>query len=174
MSSVRIRRYAPAHAVPLNEAALESVAEVGPWLPWCHRGHTLDEAESYIRQQRERFERGEEYSFAIESEDGRLLGGCGLNELDQSNRRCNLGYWVRSSETGRGHATQAVLQLASWAFSHTDLVRLEIVASVENKPSQRVAERVMSVREGVLRRRLLLHGRWHDAVSYSIIRPDVT
>ena len=32
----RIRRYRPA------DAALESVAEVGPWLPWSHAGHTLE------------------------------------------------------------------------------------------------------------------------------------
>jgi len=62
--------------------------------------------------------------------------------------------------------------LSDWAFSNTDLVRLEIVAAVGNRWSQRVAEKVEAVREGVLRKRLLIHGIWHDAVVFSITRVD--
>ena len=85
-------------------------------------------------------------------------------------RFANLGYWVRSSAAGRGVAPAAVRLLADWAFRETDLLRLEIVAAVGNRRSQRVAEKAGAIREGVLRDRLLLHGQPHDVVIYAILR----
>jgi ribosomal-protein-serine acetyltransferase len=82
----------------------------------------------------------------------------------------NLGYWVRSSETGCGIATWAAQRLAAWAFANTDVTRLEIVAAVGNTASQAVATKAGALREGVLRARLLIHGRLHDAVLFSLIR----
>jgi len=61
--------------------------------------------------------------------------------------------------------------MRKWAFASTELVRLEILVAISNLPSQRVAEKAGAVREGVLRRRLLLHGVSHDAVMFSLTRP---
>jgi len=116
------------------------------------------------------FAESSEFMFVMESDNGLYLGGCGLNRINSEHRCANLGYWVRSSRVGQGIATRAVKLLAEWAFSHTDLVRLEILSAVDNKPSQRVAEKAGAVREGVLRRRLQSHGVWHDAVVFAITR----
>ncbi len=170
MSPVRLRPYTEAHAASLVEAARESVAEVGRWLPWCHAGYQLSEARDWIRGERELFEKRTSFQFAIESDAGLFLGGCGLNQLNPLHRFANLGYWIRSSLTGHGHASQAVRLLSAWAFENTELVRLEIVAAVGNRASQRVAEKAGAVREGVLRDRLQIHGVWHDAAVFSITR----
>jgi RimJ/RimL family protein N-acetyltransferase len=50
---------------------------------------------------------------------------------------------------------------------------LEIIAASDNLPSQRVAEKAGARREGLLRHRLLLGGRPHDALIYSLIRADL-
>jgi RimJ/RimL family protein N-acetyltransferase len=113
---------------------------------------------------------GREFAFAIVGADGGFLGGCGVNQINSVHRYGNLGYWVRSSATGRGAATEAVRQAAEFAFRYTDLVRLEIVCAVENRRSQRVAERAGAAREGVLRSRLQLHGQSVDAVMFGLIR----
>ena len=113
---------------------------------------------------------GHEYTFAIVGDDGRFLGGCGINQINRIHKFGNLGYWVRTSATGRGVASEAVRQAAGFAFRNTDLVRLEIVCAVGNERGQRVAGRAGAVREGVLRRRLLLHGEPVDAVMYSLVR----
>jgi RimJ/RimL family protein N-acetyltransferase len=84
----------------------------------------------------------------------------------------NLGYWVRSSATGRGIAPAAVLQLIPWVFLNTPLHRLEIVAAVDNVRSQRVAEKVGAHRDAVLKKRTLVRGQPSDAVLFSILRPD--
>ena len=167
----RLRPYAATDASALFEAARESIAEVYPWLPWCHPDYSLAEAEQWASSRAELASRGEEYNFAIVDPDGRYLGGCGLNQVNRTHRFANLGYWVRTSATGRGVATESVRQLEQFAFRHTDLVRLEIVCAVGNARSQRVAERAGAVREGVMRSRLLLHDRPVDAVMYSLVRP---
>lgn len=165
-----IRAYQPADARQLWEAARESVGEVFRWLPWCHAEYSMAEAVEWTQSRGPLADDGREYNFAIVSADGRLLGGCGVNQVNRIHRFGNLGYWVRTSATRRGVATEAVRQVAAFAFQNTDLVRLEIVCAVGNNASQRVAERAGATREGVLRHRLLLHGEPVDAVMYSLTR----
>jgi RimJ/RimL family protein N-acetyltransferase len=130
----------------------------------------MDAARCWIELQVSAFEASKAFEFVILAPDGRFLGGCGLNQIDEVNHRANLGYWVRSSATGHGVATTAIRQLVQWAFNNTALVRLEVVVSTENAASLRVAEKSGAMSEGVLKKRLLLHGMWHDAVMLSFVR----
>jgi len=171
---ISIRPYQLDDVPRLFEAARESVATVGRWLPWCHAGYAIEEAQAWVEKQVAAFQAGTEYHFTIVSADGRFLGGCSLNQLDSVNRRANFGYWIRSSAAGRGVMTAAARLLADWAFRHTDLLRLEILAATGNRASQRVAEKIGALREGVLRSRLLLHGEALDAVVFSLLRAEWT
>jgi ribosomal-protein-serine acetyltransferase len=170
VAACSLRPYAPDDARALWEAARESIREVSEWLPWCHPDYSLAEAEEWVRSRAPLTAAGREHAFAIVDAADRLLGGCGLSRIDGGQRFGNLGYWVRTSATRRGVATEAVRQLAEFAFESTDLVRLEIVCAVGNVASQRVAERAGAVREGVLRQRIRLQGRSVDAVMYSLVR----
>lgn len=171
MAGVSIRPYQALDANGMLEAVRESVAEVGPWMPWCHPAYSAEDAKTWVGNQVRAFRQRSAYEFAVVGEDGRYSGGCGLNQMDSDNRRCNLGYWIRSSSMRRGIATSAVRLLHAWAFENTDLIRLEIVVAVGNIASQRVAEKAGAIREGVLRSRVLLHGHAHDAVMFSFTRP---
>lgn len=169
-SKVGIRCYRPEDAAALHEAAIESRTDVYAWLSWCHLDYSLAEAEAWATSQQRLFEQGEAYEFVIIDGEDRFLGGCGLNRINPTDRVANLGYWVRNTAVGRGVATRAVRLLADFAFSETELERLEIVCAVGNEASRRVAEKAGAVREGVLRGRIYLHGVPRDAVIYSILR----
>jgi RimJ/RimL family protein N-acetyltransferase len=169
MPDVTIRFYRLEDAQPLLEAALESVSEAGPWMPWCHTGLTVEDIRGWIESQIAEREAGTAFEFAVQDTTGAYLGGCGLNNINAERRFANLGFWVRSSMAGRSVAPEAVRAVARWAFSNTELERLEIVCAVGNTRSQRVAEKAGAHREGVLQSRLFLHGRPHDAVLYSIV-----
>jgi ribosomal-protein-serine acetyltransferase len=170
MTPCRIRPYEAGDVRPLWEAARESVDEVSRWLSWCHADYSMEEARDWVRSRAALAAEGRDYAFAIVGADGRFLGGCGINQINRVHRFANLGYWVRTSATRQGVAREAVRQAGDFAFRSTDLVRLEIVCAVENVASQRVAEGAGGRREGVLRHRLLLHGRPVDAVMYSLVR----
>ncbi|MDZ4347134.1 MAG: GNAT family N-acetyltransferase, partial [Candidatus Binatia bacterium] len=120
-TDISIRSYRLDDAAALHEAAIESVSEVRPFMPWCRPDLTVDAAGCWIEAQMSAFEAGKAFEFVIVAPDGRFLGGCGLTQIDEMNHRANLGYWVRSSATGHGVATTAIRQIVQWAFNNTPL-----------------------------------------------------
>ena len=84
----------------------------------------------------------------------------------------NLGYWVRTSRAGEGIATEAAKLIARYGFEKLGFQRIEIVVPTGNLPSLRIAEKLGSVREGLLRNRAYLHGSPYDAHMYSLIPTD--
>ena len=167
--SITIRPYQLSDAEALVEAARESTREIFPWLPWCHPEFSRKDAEEFLRAQVEAWASRREFEFCVVNADGRLVGGCALNQIHWGHRFGNVGYWVRTSDTGRGIATEAARQVIEFARAETDLVRLEIVAAVGNHASARVARKVGATLEGILRARLFLHGVPHDALMFSIV-----
>jgi ribosomal-protein-serine acetyltransferase len=171
---IRLRRFALDDVEALHEAAMESIADVHPWLPWCHPEYTREESVAWCQSRAAAWKRDEEYSFVIEDvQTRRFLGSCGLNQIDRLRLRANLGYWVRSSETGRGIATAATRLLARFGFEELGLQRIEIIAAVENFGSQRVAAKAGATRECIARNRLRMHDRQADAVCFSLIPSDL-
>ncbi len=169
-AQIVIRPYEPGDAAPLQEAIVESVREISPWLPWCHPAYSLADSRTWIEHCRAAWEEAAEYNFAIVSPAGRLLGGCGLNQLRKEHRIANLGYWVRTSAVGTGVAPAAARKLARFAFRETELARLEIVVAVDNARSHRVAVKVGALREGIAHDRLYAYGASRDAVVYALLR----
>ncbi len=163
--------YEPGDAAALTEAVQESVREVQPWMPWCYPGYSIGDAREYIGAAMAGRRQGTMYDFAI-LVDGRIAGGCGMNQINVLDRVANLGYWVRTSCAGRGVATAAVRQLLRWGFDHTNLNRIEIVAAVDNHASQRVAEKKGAGRDAVLAKRTMVAGQPSAAVLYSVLRAD--
>ena len=105
--------------------------------------------------------------FDAETQD--LVGGCGLNQFNQLNRFCNLGYWVRQSRQREGAARASVEALAAFGFSMLQFVRIEIIVASGNQPSLAVARACGAWHEGVARQRLVLHGRPVDAHVFSLV-----
>lgn len=153
-------------------AAHESLESVGKWMVWCHAGYSMDHATNWVQIATEGHARKTVFEFAIVADDGTFAGGCGINHINTIDRFANLGYWVRASYERRGLATKATNALIDWAFANTDLNRIEIVAAVGNRRSQRVAEKVGAVREAVLRDRMIVGGVPVDAVMFSVVRTD--
>jgi RimJ/RimL family protein N-acetyltransferase len=169
---ISLRMYDMADVDEHFAAVSASQKELEPYMPWCHAKYSLDESTAWVASRDSAFLAGAAYDFVIVSSEGRILGACGLNQIDDRNRRANLGYWVRTDATRRGVATAATVLLADWAFANTPLDRLEIMVAKSNVASQRVAEKAGAVREGLLRRRLVEKNGAEDAVIYSILRSD--
>jgi len=156
-----------------TEAVRESIPELKPWMSWCHDDYSEDDTSNWIKSLPSGWAEGTSYNFAItDIQDGRLLGGCGLNHINPTYRFANLGYWVRTGRTGEGIASRAVRLIASFAFEQVKLVRVEIVVAVGNYPSLRVAGKVGARREGILRNRMLVGENIYDGVMLSLIPQD--
>lgn len=167
--TVSVRPLQEHHIAPLVAAALESVHELQPWMPWCHPDFSERDAREWVELQVQNWERRDEFQFAIEDERGLYLGGCGINFINFTHRLGNVGYWVRTGATRRGVATEAVKHVIDFARTETNLIRLEILVALGNEASGRVAEKVGAKFECILRSRLLLHGSARDARMYSVV-----
>lgn len=161
---------APLHA----EAARESWREVSAWLSWCHEGYTADESAAWIEGTMEGRKRGEVFEWLIfERRSDRFLGGCSLRPIAPHTRVANCGYWLRTSESGRGFMTRAVRMVLDFGFKDLGLQRIEIVMQPENVASRRVAEKVGARYEGILRNRIPWPGGNVDALGYAVIPSDL-
>lgn len=172
--SILLRRYAMGDSDNLYEAARESIDEVYPFLPWCHPDYTREEGEQWISNCIKQWNRGAVYNFAIfDVAKLTFLGGCGLAFLGSEKFRPNLGYWVRTSATGRGIASRATKLLAEFGFKHLALRRIEMLMATHNHASRKVAQHVGATFEGTLRNRLLIHDISYDTYSYGLIPADL-
>lgn len=155
-------------------AVIESMPELRRWMPWAHPGYSVADSQNWLKMSAECWRDETAYEFAIiDGRDGSYIGGAGLNHLDRLNKVANLGYWVRSRRCQRGIATRAARLLVRFGLETLKFNRIEILAAVENRGSQRVAEKTGAVREGILRNQLSLPDGIHDAVIYSIIPSDL-
>lgn len=170
LEKISIRPFVLGDIPRLYDAIVESKNSLISWMPWCRPGYSIADTQSWVQSQAAAFARGVEYAFAVIDGHERLAGGCALTHVDHAHRHANIGYWTRQSCVGRGVATMAVRLVRNWAFSNTDLHRLEILASVENTASRRVAEKAGATFEGILPGRLYLQGRMHDAAMYAFLR----
>jgi ribosomal-protein-serine acetyltransferase len=171
---ITVRPHRTSDVEPCFEAVRESINELSPWMWWCHGAYSFEETKIWIESRPDAWEKGVEYSFAIvDSKDGYFLGGCGLNYMNLTDRFANLGYWVRTRRTRQGVATAATLLVAQFAFNELRVNRVEMVVATENKASQRVAEKVGALREGILRKRIVVRDHIYDAFIFSLIADDL-
>ena len=140
------------------------------WAPRteCHARRSLAEQEDARR-------RGERVGLAVvESHDHDVvLGGGSLNNVDLSQGRAAVGYWLTPEARGRGLATRSVLLLARWAFEELGIARLELTCGPDNRASQRVAVRCGFTREGVLRSHVPFKGGRRDNVLFSLLPSEL-
>jgi RimJ/RimL family protein N-acetyltransferase len=106
--------------------------------------------ESWLGRYEDGRREGTRDGFAIVGHGGDFLGVAVVPKLDREARTAELGYVVVREARGRGVATEALRLLTEWAFA-AGMVRIELLISVDNPASKRVAERCGYVREGVLR-----------------------
>lgn len=111
--------------------------------------------------------------FAVEdAETGDFLGIAGLVAIERDANQGEIGYVVAREARGRGIATRALRLVTDYALGEVGLDRVQLMISVGNTPSFRVAERCGYVREGVLRSLYFKAGQRQDTVIYSRLASD--
>jgi ribosomal-protein-serine acetyltransferase len=162
----------PGCGAELFDAVAESKNEIAPWMEWCHSDYSANETQQWAESRSQAWEGGKEYSFlTLDAQSKQVLGTCGFNDVHPRHRFANLGYWIRTSRTREGAATESIRLLGDFGFQTLGLVRIEIVVAVENFSSQRAAEKAGAYREGLLRNRITLRGEVSDAYMFSLVPP---
>ena len=171
---ILLRPLGPDDAPAVFGAVVEDGDELARWMMWVDAVRDVESTRLFLRERAEAWPRGEAFNFAIlDGADGRLLGACGLSQVNWAHRLANVLYWIRGAERGHGLAPAAVRLLAHFGLRHAALHRLEILVEVPNLASQHVAEKAGAQREGILRGRINNRDQPRDAVMYSLLPGDL-
>jgi len=106
-------------------------------------------------------------------EDDRVIGNCGLHELDLANGSAMLGIAIgRPEDRGKGYGTEVLRALVGFGFDSLRLERIWLDVYAINPGARRVYERVGFVYEGTLRRSVFREGEYVDVIRMSILRDE--
>jgi ribosomal-protein-serine acetyltransferase len=127
----------------VREALVESYADHIRYLLWPEPNPSIESVRNNIEQSIHNFDNHvNEYRFLIlRNADSKLLGTISLLIRDLKIPYFEFGYWLSSSEQGKGYITKAVRILESYAVNELKVRRLEIRMAESNIRSKRVAER---------------------------------
>ena len=89
--------------------------------------------------------------FIWEKRTGEFLGSTGYHHFDWDVPSIEIGYWLRTSCTGKGFMTEAVNALTQYAFKQLKVNRIAITCDVINIQSKRIPERLGYHLEGTLK-----------------------
>jgi RimJ/RimL family protein N-acetyltransferase len=143
-------------------------------MPWAHdEPAPLADKIELLRRFRGNFDRGEDFVYGLFSPDeSAVVGGSGLHRR-VGPEAFEIGYWIRSSEAGRGLATEATAALTRVGLELCGADRIEIRVEPDNTPSLAIPRKLGFMEEGTLRRRLETRdsgGARRDAVVFSMFR----
>jgi RimJ/RimL family protein N-acetyltransferase len=167
---LRVRCWDPTDASRLLEALGESRTDLLPWLPWAvDEPTTLDRKVELLRTFRGRFDLGEEFVYGVfDPDETRVIGGTGFHMRVGPNA-FEIGYWIRSSETRHGLATEVAGALTKVAFVLMEVDRVEIRVEPTNRASLAIPKKLGFEREALLKRRHpSVGGTMKDLVVWSM------
>jgi ribosomal-protein-serine acetyltransferase len=132
----------PGDGQAVHAAIMESLPQLQRWMSWASPAPSLEEVEEVQAQARRDFIARRDLRLLLFSQaDGSFVGVSGLQPIDWSVPRFEIGYWVRTSQTGRGFATEAAARICRFALEELGAQRVEIWCEAENLASAAVARR---------------------------------
>lgn len=109
---------------------------------------------------------GKGYWWLIEFE-GALAGTIALHSVDATEKWALVGYWLDMNFTGKGIMTRSLKAVIDWSFADLGLNRVEIQASLNNRASASIPERLSIRRESIRRQSEVINGVSLDMASYA-------
>lgn len=128
----------------------------------------LESAATLIQALQNTYYEGKGIRWAMCLKDsGRLIGTCGFHNVNQQQRRSEMGYELTHDCWGLGYAKEAIQAMRQYGIKTLNLHRIEALVYPENKASQGVLERLGFQREGILRGYAYFRDQYQDLVMYS-------
>lgn len=99
-----------------------------------------------------------------------MVGVAGLKYIDWINKKTEIMYWVDQDYLGQGITTACVNKLLEVSFNEYKLNKVIIKSSVDNSPSNRIAEKCGFSLEGVSKDDELLDRGYTSINVYSLLK----
>ena len=166
--SIELRLVTPRAAHQLFALARDPA--VSAQLQWTAH-ESVDDSLEYIHDARALWQRGRAWLPGIFDHAREQLVGCtGISGIDRANRRAEAGTWIGVPFQGHGYNFESKAALATFAFEHLELARLEFLTRTDNPRSLAAMRKLPGIHEeGVLRERIWRDGVGYDAVQFVLL-----
>jgi len=130
-------------AEELMEAFEESREALKAFMPWAHMENTVPQQQERLAASEQDHQDGGDVVFHLyDGATDRFLGCTGLHFRCLNRRAVEVGYWVRTSEAGKGWTTLVVKCLTVLVFDYLNFDRFQCAYNEPNEGSRRVNEKV--------------------------------
>ena len=166
---VRLEPLRTEHAVPLFPAADEP--DIWRYMPYGEV-NTADKLRAVIDDLLGRQARGTDVCFAVfDMATDNPIGMTRYLAIERANRSLEIGgTWYGKAFRRTAVNTECKYLLMRHAFESLGCMRVQLKTDLRNERSQRAIERLGAVREGVLRKNVLMpDGYQRSSVLYSVI-----
>ena len=134
------------------EAIERSIVKLKMFMSWAQQKPTHKNVKENIRKAIAKFMNREELRFHLFiKETNEFVGVLGLQHIDWTIPKFEIGYWIDERWSGRGYMTEAVHSMTLFAFEDLGANRLEIRCDRDNIRSRAVAEKNHFELEGILK-----------------------
>lgn len=155
------------HGKAFFEIAQREKKRLSQWLPWPENMLTVEDEEKFITYARGKMATEELFVLTI-LVDKKPVGMIDFHEIDQKNKKAEIGYWLSVDYEKQGIITESVKVLVEYAFKELGLNKISILADVKNHKSQKVPQRLQFKKEGEFADFAFYQGAFHDVVWYSL------
>ena len=150
-----------------------NLAWLSPWDATTPPGGHRQTAEEMVKSFKHEAGWGRLVPWVIRLDHGRrdrpIVGQCTLSGiLYGSVLSASVGYWIDQRYAGRGITPRAVALATDYAMRVMRLHRVEICIRPENKPSQRVVEKLGFRYEGIRTSYIHIAGDWRDHLCFAL------
>jgi len=170
---IHLRFLRKTDATRLLAAIEESRHELEQHVIGPSRLRSVPEAEQMIERAKQQRKARQGYFLGIfASPTSQYVGYVNLHGISPRIRSGEVGYWVRTSQAGKGIATTATALIVLFGFKELKLHKIVLRAAVDNPASWRIAEKLGFVYEGTQRHEQLLPRGWVDLKCYSMLETE--
>lgn len=147
-----------------------SAKDLTPYEPkWSDDALTKAAFMRRYRQQALNWRRGTAHSFFIfDKTYNQLLGGLNLFNIKKGvSLSADIGYYMHSRHTRKGHMSNAIGRLSDYAFDELALHRLQAACLPSNIASHKALLKAGFTKEGLAKSYLKIDGKWQDHIIFA-------
>jgi ribosomal-protein-alanine N-acetyltransferase len=139
-------------------------------VPYPYR---IKDALEFIEKSRIKRKKKEEYVYGIiNKETNELMGTISLVRIIKRDNKAKIGYLLGKKYRNKGYMTETCKLFVDYIFKKFKLYKIYINCAKDNKASKNVITKVGAKEEALLRKDILLGGKYHDHYIHSIWRDD--
>lgn len=116
---------------------------------------------------------GDLYNFAIETLEGVLIGGCGINRLDRKNSVAEIGIWIGKDYHKKGYGSDSMRVLCKFIFDELNIHKIVLNCFSFNEKARLCYSAVGFKQEGIRREEIYRDGKYSDVIIMGLFRDEL-